>query len=333
MKTIRKHNSFKRVMNNAGRSIRRFFCNRSAGDITLMISVLCCIFIFAIVVTAVQPIIAVNAYDDTTTEGTSANLENKNTETTTNGDGDTTLDPETTRTSNDTDIIEPVVIVKYVVESGDSFWNIAKKFYNDASWHLALMRYNGYDENDVLRVGDMIEIPSTDEDTFIAIYEEINQEIAESAKAEADKVTGTVIKAGDNNKYKYGVRTDPTVDIRVPEADEVMKNYTGEVDTSNFTYLGAYTTTGYTPKCVHCCGNDKGIGAAGVPVICGYSVAAPSNIPLGTTLYIEGYGFYVVEDRGNFGNKNIDIACPSHESCSDVTNVDSYVNVYIVPNN
>lgn len=330
MKTIKTTN-FKRAMNNLGRKIKRFFLNRSAGDITLMISTICCICIFAIVATAVTPISA--AYDDDT-KTEAADTTNDNNISNPETDDISTLDPETTTSPEDNvDIIEPVVVVKYVVESGDSFWTISKKFYKDAKWHLALMAYNNYAEGDVLRVGDIIIIPDENDDVFIGMYEKINQEIAESAKAEVDKVTGTIIKAGDNNKYKYGVRVDPTVDIRVPKANEIMKNYTDKVDTSSFTYLGGYTTTGYTPKCVHCCGNDKGIGAAGVPVICGYSVAAPKDIPLGTTLYIEGYGFYVVEDRGNFGNRNIDIACPTHDSCSDVTNVDSYVNVYIVPNN
>ena len=128
--------------------------------------------------------------------------------------------------------------------------------------------------------------------------------------------------------YKYGRRMTPAVDINIPTGDD-MKNFTGEVDTSNYTYLGKYTVTGYTPKCVHCCGNDKGITASGVEAINGYTVAAGSNLPFGTTLYIEGYGYYVVEDRGGFTGNLIDIACPSHDICYDTTGYG--VRVYIVP--
>lgn len=231
-------------------------------------------------------------------------------------------------------IENPNIVIEYIVykvKSNDNFWTLSKEYYGDVKYYRALAEYNNYDVNNILLIGEEIIIPNIENEKFIQIYEETkNLDIEENIEIE-NLTENKVIKAGDNNEYQYGIQTDPTVDITIPSGD-IMKNHTEEVDTSGFEFLGKYSTTGYTPGCVHCCGNNKGIGASGVPVICGYSVAAPKHIPMGTTLYIEGYGFYVVEDRGNFGDSNIDIACPSHDACAFVTSEEN-VNVYIVPNN
>lgn len=119
------------------------------------------------------------------------------------------------------------------------------------------------------------------------------------------------------------------VDRSINLSTEVM-NYTDGIDVTseNFKYLGKYDITGYTPKCVHCCGNDKGITASGTVATRGRTVATYKNIPFGTTLYIKGYGFYKVEDRGAFKQDTIDIACISHDECYDITS--SSIDVYIV---
>lgn len=129
--------------------------------------------------------------------------------------------------------------------------------------------------------------------------------------------------------YKYGERIKPSVNIPSIGSNTDMRNYIEEVDTSEYLYIGTYSITGYTPKCYHCCGNTKGITASGVEAISGYTVAADKSIPFGTTLYIEGYGFYIVEDRGYLGRNVIDIAAPNHDSCYDLTNTG--VNVYVIP--
>lgn len=125
--------------------------------------------------------------------------------------------------------------------------------------------------------------------------------------------------------YKYGERGTPSIKI---DTSNGIRNNTDYINTDEYKYLGKYTITGYTPKCKHCCGSSKGITASGVQAIPGYTVAADKSIPFGTTLYIEGYGYYVVEDRG-VGSKHIDIAANNHEECYALT--DTAVNVYIVP--
>lgn len=125
------------------------------------------------------------------------------------------------------------------------------------------------------------------------------------------------------------IEEDEYVDRSIKLSAEVM-NYTSGIDVTsdNFKYLGKYDITGYTPKCVHCCGNNKGITASGTVATRGRTVATYKNIPFGTTLYIKGYGFYKVEDRGAFKQDTIDIACSSHDECYDITS--NSIDVYIV---
>lgn len=128
-----------------------------------------------------------------------------------------------------------------------------------------------------------------------------------------------------------GYTNPDSINSNIILSNDVL-NYTGGVDVTsdNFKYLGKYDITGYTPKCVHCCGNDRGITASGTVATRGRTVATYKDIPFGTTLYIKGYGFYKVEDRGAFKQDTIDISCSSHEECYDITSND--IEVYIVNN-
>jgi 3D (Asp-Asp-Asp) domain-containing protein len=85
--------------------------------------------------------------------------------------------------------------------------------------------------------------------------------------------------------------------------------------------LGTYTITAYC-SCEECCGkrdrpDGKVIGAAGVELTPGVSVAAP--LPFGTELMIDGRR-YAVQDRAadwivdRYGGKIIDIYFSSHEA-------------------
>ena len=142
----------------------------------------------------------------------------------------------------------------------------------------------------------------------------------------------TVYYKENETGYQYGKRMYPMVDIKIPEEGESMKNYTGKVDTSDtsiFQYAGNFRITGYSPYCAHCCGGStSGLTASGNDAVCGYTISCTKNIPFGTTVYIEGYGFYVVEDRGVPYADLIDIACPTHDDCYPITGYD--IPVYIV---
>ena len=80
-------------------------------------------------------------------------------------------------------------------------------------------------------------------------------------------------------------------------------------------YIGEYTLTFYCtePWCKTCGGG--GHTASGTIVTPGRSVAVdPSVIPLGTKLYIDGFGYRVAEDTGGAVKSNkIDINVETHE--------------------
>lgn len=142
----------------------------------------------------------------------------------------------------------------------------------------------------------------------------------------------SVLKRGSNYvpEYEYGRQPDIPIDIPAPLSDTDMRNYIGYVNTSEYLYLGTYRITGYTPGCSHCCGNSNGITTSGNKAQVGFTVAAERNLPLGVTLYIEGFGFYVVQDRGNLQKNTIDIAAPTHDACYSITRRNG-LNVYVVP--
>ena len=217
---------------------------------------------------------------------------------------------------------------KYTVKNGDNYFKISKMFYGVGGYYRVISLYNN---SQSLHTGDVLLIPDKNSKVFNDLWEKIKQDDIEENNRFFKEVAGTTIKAGENSSYTYGNRVNPAVDITVP-ADGNMKNYTGEVDTSNFTLLGQFTTTGYAIGCWHCNHNTSGYGGSGVKMIPGYSVATGADIPIGTTLYIEGYGFYVVEDRigGTKVTHNIDISCTSHETCVSVTSNGNKVNVYVV---
>lgn len=70
------------------------------------------------------------------------------------------------------------------------------------------------------------------------------------------------------------------------------------------TYAGCYELTAYIATGNPC--------ASGVYPTVGRTVAC-NSIPLGTTVYIEGYGTYVVEDTGGMGGGVIDVFVGSYD--------------------
>ena len=70
--------------------------------------------------------------------------------------------------------------------------------------------------------------------------------------------------------------------------------------------IGTYELTAYTWTGNPC--------ANGNYPTSGYTVAC-NSLPLGTRIRIDGYGEYIVEDRGGMGNNVIDIYMDSYDSC------------------
>lgn len=106
--------------------------------------------------------------------------------------------------------------------------------------------------------------------------------------------------------------------------DEVEPEYAEPT----MTYLGNYYITGYSPWCGHCCGKavPDAITASGVVAEVGRTIAMCKDFAFGTKIYIDGLGYYVVEDRG-VGKGCIDVACNNHSECYAIT---GHYDVYIV---
>lgn len=241
------------------------------------------------------------------------------TESTTTPNEEATIPTETTptETTEVTESEDPYPIY-HVVEQGDSWYSLSEEYFSTTDYAGAIAYINGREMTDYIFIGETIRIES--------------KEFLDTAKTEIDMTEPGYYEdevlsfLRGKYGYSYGNRPNPAIDITVGK-DSNGRNHTGEVDTSTFEYVGEHKITGYDPYCTHCC-SGTGLMASGVYAINGYSVAA--GYPIGTTLYIEGYGFYVVEDKGVSG-KHIDIAAPSHEACYALTNTS--VRVYIVPNN
>lgn len=90
--------------------------------------------------------------------------------------------------------------------------------------------------------------------------------------------------------------------------------YTG--DFSHATYVGNCKLTFYCP-CSSCSGGWGNQTATGTIAKQGRTIAVdPDVIPYGSTVYIEGWGYYIAEDCGGGVNGNhIDIYRDSHDVC------------------
>lgn len=189
-------------------------------------------------------------------------------------------------------VLEEIPYEEYTIQKGDSLWEISKKFYGNGNYYTWIEKCNDlYGSNRNLIRGNVIRI-------YPLGYEITTEEIEENHLAK-----------------EYSLRS-PYLDIPT------------DVDTSNMTYYGNIHITGYDPLCDHCCGKSNGITASGNPATY-YKTVACNSLPFGTEIYIEGYGFFTVEDRGG-KNLGIDIACENHKICATMTNPGA--NIYIVNN-
>lgn len=88
-----------------------------------------------------------------------------------------------------------------------------------------------------------------------------------------------------------------------------------EVRAETWTSLGQHRITHYC-DCAACCGKWAGGKTASGTIPTRYQTIAvdPKEIPLGATVYIEGYGYRIAEDTGVSAG-TIDVFCPDHQLC------------------
>ena len=108
------------------------------------------------------------------------------------------------------------------------------------------------------------------------------------------------------------------------ETGEAMETPACELEEQSMQLLGAYTITYYC-SCESCNGGWSGT-ASGEALTPGYTVAM-SDVPLGTTVYIEGIGYRCVADCG-VGSGVVDVLVGSHEEALALGTTTA--NVYVV---
>ena len=123
----------------------------------------------------------------------------------------------------------------------------------------------------------------------------------------------------------YNTGDDPTRVLPLQEPTVVEPAEEPPV-TNGMEVLGEFALTAYCP-CEECCGqwaidrptdeygNEIVYTASGERAVAGVTVAVdPDVIPLGTEVYINGFGWYTAQDTGNFAGNVIDLYTTDHET-------------------
>lgn len=95
-----------------------------------------------------------------------------------------------------------------------------------------------------------------------------------------------------------------TVDAEVIEEEDTEE--TTEEEQPSMTYLGVYELTAYEWTGSPCANGNY-------PTL-NYTIAS-NTIPMGSRVYIEGLGDYVVEDRGGMAGNVIDVYMGDYSTC------------------
>ncbi|MGN1319450.1 MAG: 3D domain-containing protein [Lachnospirales bacterium] len=198
---------------------------------------------------------------------------------------------------------------------------------------------NGYYESTERKVANYLQsddVVATDEEVVVT-EEAIDFEtayIASDSLFVGEEVTTQegvkgVKKVTTTNKLVNGKIVDVSIteEVVTNPVNEIIKvgtkekvaepEVTGGTTASGLSYSKVLTidATAYCP-CSKCCGKwANGVTASGLKA--GYGVAAvdPKVIPLGTKLYVEGYGYCIAADTGGAikGNR-IDLCYGSHSA-------------------
>ena len=135
------------------------------------------------------------------------------------------------------------------------------------------------------------------------------------AKAKAKAEAEAAKQAAAANAYNQ-LLTAPVTAKTVSYSSSLLAS---DVIKSNATSLGSYKLTFYCP-CATCNGVAGAKTASGTTPTEGRTIAVDSSIiPLGSRVYIEGYGVFIAEDTGGaIKNNKIDIFVSSHDRAYDL---------------
>lgn len=137
----------------------------------------------------------------------------------------------------------------------------------------------------------------------------LNDFMCIEATSEDEPSTGvteaTTVRPTETTTKKAETTTEIITAAPLPEMTEAYYEEEYEYDSGHGSYIGYFELTAYE--------------WTGEPMANGeypyYGACASNYFPLGTTLYIEGYGTFVVKDRGGMANNVIDIYLGDPAEC------------------
>lgn len=129
--------------------------------------------------------------------------------------------------------------------------------------------------------------------------------ISEAKVKEKNKIVSSAIEEQLKNQIKIAKKAKEKAEDEKKTVAIIKSEPANEL-------VGTFELTAYC-SCSYCCGNSDGITKSGTHVTEGRTVAC-NSIPLGTVIYIEGYGTYTVEDTGAMGDNVIDVYFNSHQT-------------------
>ena len=138
-----------------------------------------------------------------------------------------------------------------------------------------------------------------------------------SCECDCDEIISSVIEC-DSYEECYG-EIECFSDYSSPGAVIQTDDVAELIPATNYTYLGSYELTAYEWTGRAC--------ANGNYPTSGYTVAC-NSLDIGTKIYIDGYGEYVVEDRGGMSGNVIDVYLGDYDSCIQFGR--RTANVYII---
>ncbi|MDY3617856.1 3D domain-containing protein [Agathobaculum sp.] len=147
------------------------------------------------------------------------------------------------------------------------------------------------------------------------------------AEAEAKAKAEAAAKAKADAKAKYdSLLSEPVATKTVAYSSNLVAD---SMVKDNAKSLGNYKLTFYCP-CAICNGRSDAKTASGTTAAEGRTIAVDSSIiPLGSRVYIDGYGVFIAEDTGGAIKSNkIDVFVGSHDRAYDLGV--KYADVYLL---
>lgn len=151
---------------------------------------------------------------------------------------------------------------------------------------------------------------------------------AEAEAAKAETAQQTVSNKPSSNQQSSGsdLLTEPVSAKTVAYSSSLLAT---DSIKKNSTALGNYKLTFYCP-CEKCNGVAGAKTASGTTPTEGRTIAVDSSvIPLGSRVYIEGYGVFIAEDTGGaIKNSKIDVFVSSHDRAYELGV--QYADIYLL---